>query len=413
MSSQTQDSEQFHGNPSDCPDPIPIALASGLISEKDAELIKTYVYERSTSANLCKIVSLQLVRLLISCRKWSGPYSGSSIMDLYKIVDGVKGGISKRNRPYSENTQREFITRSKAFFLWLVDNGEANIIKKKIHAIKAPTPSLGVKNASDLLTPDEILEILNTFKNSRDRAMFTMLYEGGFRVGEVGTLRWENVQFDSAGIVVNIKYKTKKPRYVRLIMSKNALAAWKANYPGDPSGEAFVFVNNRDEMSQYNSIRKILERAISKTTITKKVNLHLFRHSRITHLMQEGVSNSVIQMVMWGTLNSPSFTTYAHLTGIDVDREMCKLYGVETAITSKKEKSLTPIICSRCKEICGPTTRFCPSCGQPLNSETINEYDDLQDWLMKNKSYLAAYLNKMDTSQISGEIKSKDLRDAP
>ncbi|PKL60351.1 MAG: integrase [Methanomicrobiales archaeon HGW-Methanomicrobiales-4] len=396
MTPQSPESERFHGNPSDRPDPIPIAVASGLITEKDAELIKTYVYEHSTSANISKVASLQLTRLLITSRKWSGPYSGATVMDLYKIVDGVKTGLSKNNKPFSEQTQREYITRMKAFFLWLVENGESQIPEKKINAVKPPVPFMGIKNASNLLSPDEILEILNAFHSSRDRAMFTMLYEGGFRVGEVGTLKWENVQFDSAGVVVNIVYKTKKPRYVRLIMCKNALAAWKADYPGDPSGEAYVFVNNRNEMNQYHGVKKILERALAKTTITKKVNLHLIRHSRVTHLIQEGVSESVIKMVMWGSVNARSFATYAHLTGTDVDREMCKLYGIETVTADKKERSLTPMICPRCKEICGPTCRFCSSCGQPLNIDTINEYEDLQDWLMKNKVYLAAFLNKMD-----------------
>jgi site-specific recombinase XerD len=397
MSPQTPDSERFYGNPSNRPDPLPIAVASGLITEKDAQLIKTYVYEHTTSANLSRIASLQLTRILITSRRWSGPYSGATIIDLYKIAEGVKTDLSKNKKPYSEQTQKEYITRAKAFFLWLVENGESHIPEKKIKVIKSPSVVGGVKNSSNLLSPDEILEILNACNSSRDRAMFTMLYEGGFRVGEVGTLKWENVQFDSAGVVVNILYKTKKPRYVRLIMCKAALATWKAVYPGDPSGDAYVFLNNRNEMNQYAGVKKILERALAKTTITKRVNLHLIRHSRVTHLIQEGVSESVIKMVMWGSVNARSFATYAHLTGTDVDREMCKLYGIETVTVDKKERALTPMICPRCKEICGPTCRFCSSCGQPLNSDTINEYEDLQDWLMKNKVYLAAFLNKMDT----------------
>lgn len=396
MTPQSPESERFHGKQSYGLDPVPIALNSGLITEKDAELIKTYIYEHSVSANISRVSSLQLTRLLINSRKWSGPYSGATIMDLYKIVDGVKTGLSRNNTPFSVNTQREYITRSKAFFLWLIENGESQIPERKIGAVKNPIPFAGIKNASNLLSPDEILELLNAFHNSRDRAMFTMLYEGGFRVGEVGTLKWENVNFDSAGVVVNIMYKTKKPRYVRLIMCKNALAAWKSDYPGDPTGKAYVFVNNRNEMNQYAGVKKILDRALTKTTITKKVNLHLIRHSRVTHLIQEGVSESVIKMVMWGSVNARSFATYAHLTGTDVDREMCKLYGIEMANVDKKERSLTPAICPRCKEICGPTCRFCSSCGMPLNSDTINEYEDLQDWLMKNKVYLAAFLNKMD-----------------
>ncbi|PKL59432.1 MAG: integrase, partial [Methanomicrobiales archaeon HGW-Methanomicrobiales-4] len=285
MSPQMTESERFHGNTMGKSDPIEKGIASGLLNEKDAELIKTYVYEHSASANISSLASLQLTRYIVTSRRWSGPYSGATIIDLYKIVEGLKTGLSRSNKPFSEQTQYHYIVRLKAFFLWLVENEESNIPEKKIHAVKPPTFFSGLKNASNLLSSEEILEILNSFHNSRDRAMFTMLYEGGFRVGEVGTLKWENIQFDSAGVVVNILYKTKKPRYVRLIMSKNALASWKADYPGDPAGEAYVFVNNRDEMNKYQNVRKILDRALAKTTITKKVNLHLIRHSRITHLI--------------------------------------------------------------------------------------------------------------------------------
>jgi hypothetical protein len=185
-------------------------------------------------------------------------------------------------------------------------------------------------------------------------------------------------------------------------MSKNLLSTWKADYPGIPEDSALVFVNNRGNPLQYHAVRKILERTLEKTTIEKKVNPHLFRHSRITHLIQEGVSESVIKMMMWGSVNARSFAIYTHLTGMDVDRELCRVYGIDSSITNKKEKTLVPTICSRCQEICGPTIRYCPSCGQSLRSDTITEDDQLQSWLMQNRSYLAAYLNKMDSIQDSG-----------
>jgi hypothetical protein len=102
MSPQASNSERFHGNPANAPDPIPIAISSGKITEKDAEIIKLYVYEHATSSNAGKVTNLQLTRALITFRRWSGPYSGATLINLYKIVDGVKTDNSKKGIPYSE-----------------------------------------------------------------------------------------------------------------------------------------------------------------------------------------------------------------------------------------------------------------------------------------------------------------------
>ncbi len=51
-----------------------------------------------------------------------------------------------------------------------------------------------------------------------------MLYEGGFRVGIIGTMRWGDVKFDRYGVIVNVNFKTGIPRYVRIIMGKEYLA---------------------------------------------------------------------------------------------------------------------------------------------------------------------------------------------
>ena len=74
----------------------------------------------------------------------------------------------------------------------------------------------------------------------------------------------------------------------------------------------------------------------------KHLTLHLFRHSRITHLLQQGVSESVIKMMMWGTIETKMFRDYAHLNGDDTDREIFKLYGIEQVTTQEVEGKIEP-----------------------------------------------------------------------
>jgi hypothetical protein len=64
---------------------------------------------------------------------------------------------------------------------------------------------------------EEIKKMVKACESTRDRAILMMLYDGGFRIGELGKLTWGQVSFDTYGAVVNVDEKTGKPRYVRLL----------------------------------------------------------------------------------------------------------------------------------------------------------------------------------------------------
>ena len=98
--------------------------------------------------------------------------------------------------------------------------------------------------------------------------------------------------------------------------------------------------------------------------------------------------------MMWGSVKSQSFATYAHLSGVDVDREIQKLYGLKICTTGKSEKNLEPKICPHCKEICGPISKYCPLCGNALEKGVIEDDEVLVQWLMENHDLLTEYLNK-------------------
>ncbi len=383
----------FHKKDRNINDLITSAIESNRISENDADLIKSYIVEKGTSGNIKNNALVQITRLLISMSSHCSGYKGATITDLYTVIDAIKTGKSQRGRSFTPATQQFYMIGIKSFFSWLVENDHAKISHKKIKEIKLPKVSKAKVNAADLLTSDEISQIVNACTNSRNRAIFLVLYEGGFRIGEVATLKWGAVKFDNAGLVINVNYKTSKSRYLRLVLSKEALAKWKSDYPGEISNDAYVFLNNRGEMLNYAAVLKILKTVLEKSELKKRVNWHLFRHTRITHLIQQGVSESVIKMMMWGSVNTEMFSVYAHLSGVDIDREISKLYGMPDTIETKKEKSLTPQICPNCQNICGPLSRYCSICGKLLDETDIKDADELKKWLMANKDLLTEFLN--------------------
>ena len=100
-------------------------------------------------------------------------------------------------------------------------------------------------------------------------------YEGGFRIGEMGQLKWGDLSFDDYGVVANVNFKTDRPRYVRLVMAQEFLSRWRAGYPGSPEGKALVFVNRNGEPLTHGQVRLQFRRITDRAGI-KKGSIHIF-----------------------------------------------------------------------------------------------------------------------------------------
>lgn len=403
MSPQYSETDRFHGIDASYPSRlINNALSEGRLTSDDADLIISFIAEREVTKNIGVKRAYKLGSSLIALRRIIGPFRENSVPILYAGIKSLNSETSKRGSNYKDNTKRDLIIILKSFYLWLIENNQVNIPINKILAIKTPGKVISTKTAKDLLTAEEIESLVSCCTNSRDRALFLTMYEGGFRVGEIGCMKWSHVRFDDSGVVVHVTFKTEKPRYIRLIMSREALAAWKSDYPGPILDESMVFLNMHNKPLTHGAISKQLQRLKEKAGIERHITPHYFRHSRITHLIQQGVSESIIKLMMWGTINSQMFATYAHLTGKDIDREFFDLYGIsEEQQERRKEKTLEPKICSYCNEICSPTSKYCSTCGQLLGSSMIKNDKQLQEFIIKNAETISAYLNKMSTSSES------------
>jgi integrase/recombinase XerD len=88
------------------------------------------------------------------------------------------------------------------------------------------------------------------------------------------------------------------------------------------------------------------------------------------------------------------FISYAHLTGADIDREICKLYGIEPTTTQVTGDALEPKICPHCKEMNSPISRHCHICGHGLDGATIESDDEFLRYANANPKLLINYLEK-------------------
>lgn len=380
-------------------------LDNGRLTERDATLIREFVAELQSCNNITIARTNKLVYILVGWRRFIGEFEKNTITDLYAGIATLKTAKSERDRPFKQNTISDFVSIIRQFYIWLIENGHSEIPEKKITRLKSLPKDLMTKEAGDLLTPADITAIMNACSRSMDRAIVMMLYEGGFRVGEIGTLAWKDLVFDEHGVIVNVNFKTGKPRYIRLVMAAEHLAKWRSDYPYVAEGDHLVFITEHRTPLTHASIQKQLQRLAARAGITKHITPHIFRHSRITHLIKEGVSESVIKLMMWGSINTRMFQTYAHLTGQDIDSEILRSYGI--ASTKKKEElRLEPRQCQHCQTINSPTSRYCSTCGQSLTEAAGATVGKAKSKIASDPEVMKALFEEMFNKKLE-EMKEK------
>jgi len=400
--------DAFHQIKADYPErSFARALKEGKITERDVTLVRSFIAELQSSRNTSTKRAYKITYTLVGWRRFIGPFEKNDMAALYAGIAALKSGRSKRGREFMKNTITDHMIILKQFYLWLIENEYVAIPEKKLKALKTPHHETMTKVASDLLTTEEITAMVGACTRSSDRAIIMMLYEGGFRIGEIGGMKWGDLTFDKWGVIANVNFKTGKPRYVRLIMSREALAKWKNDYPAKPvTNEMPVFITEHQTALTHGSVAMQLKRLAKRAGVQKHITPHIFRHSRITHLIKENVSESVIKLMMWGSLTTNMFQTYAHLTGKDIDNEMLRTYGITETETGEgmSELRIEPRQCPHCKLINGPMAEFCNSCGRSLTELATEAEDDIHDSILKNMNSLKRFIAKFEDKVAKGEI---------
>ena len=349
----------------------------GIITEDDAHLIDEYLVKRKANKDLSQGRVTKILWTLLSWRRFVPPFRQNTITDLYKGIDAVKHGTQKgpgkSSEPYSKNFVYDTITIIKPFYLWMIEASYSTLKEKDILALKRPKQDLMTKTVADILTEEEIKKMVQTCESTRDRAILMMLYDGGFRIGELGKLTWGQISFDSYGVVINVDEKTGKPRYVRLIAATPYLAKWKDDYPFEPTGNNLVFTSHQKKAIEYNTIYRQIRRIAERAGIQKNVHPHIFRHTRITNMIEKGIPESVIKTMMWGSLTTDMFACYAHLSNRSIDDALLEQSGIKRAEKDDTAEVLAPRQCPACHVINGPTSRYCGQCGLSLTEEAEKE----------------------------------------
>lgn len=157
----------------------------------------------------------------------------------------------------------------------------------------------------------ETWAFIHSFSNLKHKAILSLMYSAGLRVGEVCALRYEDISRSSMRIHIRHS-KARSDRYA--ILSRNALDILTQYWfhAGRPTG--FLFPNRKDParpMASY-TVNQFIFAKEKELGLKHQLTCHSFRHAFGTHLYENGADLLTIKALL-GHKSLNSTTIYVHL----------------------------------------------------------------------------------------------------
>lgn len=181
-----------------------------------------------------------------------------------------------------------------------------------------------------VLSVEETIAFLQSINIARYRVLLTTIYATGLRLSEALALRAADI--DSKRMVVRVRQgKGKKDRYVPLPpkLLEMLREHWRREHlrdllfprPADPSRRASP-----------TTVQKYMQRFAAKAGLTKKITPKTLRHCYATHLIEQGTSTRVVQVLL-GHANVHTTETYTHVSPSTLGNVVGPLDAVLSAAT--------------------------------------------------------------------------------
>ena len=180
----------------------------------------------------------------------------------------------------------------------------------KVEPLKQPEPK------KEFIEHPTWLKLYAVMTNKHDRAIFSLMYWSGMRVGEAQGLSLKDINFDTNTVNINKQYssdrkeitelKTKGSRRVITIpdLCMDVVKDYITSYL-EPPMYPFAIKTAR-------GLNEKLERYCAKAEIDR-ISVHVLRHSHASLLIKEGAAVNLISERLGHTTPSVTLRVYAHV----------------------------------------------------------------------------------------------------
>jgi integrase/recombinase XerD len=312
---------------------------------------------------------------------------------------------------WEKNTKRDYRRCIKQFYRWFKDEDVRlqskdenekfqatkfyNYIEKEVKRGDV-TPDI---DPTTILRDEEVEKVVKYgCRTIKEMTFIKFLHETGIRTGELLGLRIRDIELKKNIGIAHVDGKTGR-RSVWFTRSMGYMARWLESHPfrNDPECYLWLTENNRNLHEPYNYkcavdlVTRCFNRAndsipADEDKITKRHNLHWFRHSRATLNAPHWTEQIMCKYFGW-VAGSKQVRTYVHLCTQQVEDAFLKMNGLATEEDAKKN---LPQVCG-----CGMSNdsfaRYCLQCGNPLSVVSAvqdqvlakSENEKTLDWMME------------------------------
>ena len=278
----------------------PIYRKKRIITEKNKEIIDSFIsylkgkrYSHSTVQTYFTFIAdfLDFVNDI--------PFDNLTNRDVERFIEQVFVP-----RKYSISTHRQFISAVKLFIIFYPNSKIENL------ALTRPNRSKFLPN---VLSKEEIIDILRYTKNLKHRAILAMIYSAGLRIGELLNLQLKHIDIDRRQIII----KNSKGRKDRNVILAESFIPLMLNYLNTYNPNIFFAEGEPSQKYSASSVRAFLKRSCKMANISKKVTPHTLRHSYATHLLENGIDLRYIQELL-GHSKPETTMLYTHVSKKDL-----------------------------------------------------------------------------------------------
>jgi site-specific recombinase XerD/predicted nucleic acid-binding Zn ribbon protein len=271
---------------------------------------------------------------------------------------------------WSATTKDDYRRLIRQFTKWYLNEYHVEELERVRDAVD--TMKIGNQESDidprELLTKDDINQLREACENSRDRAFVHVLYDGGFRIGEMLNLDKQDVEVKPQSVDIRVSGKTGR-RKVKLVRSRGDLLQWLRNHPMDEETSGLwvcLHPKYKGKQLEYPGATKLLKRCKENASLSKPCNPHHFRHSRATDL----ASNL--------TERSDQVQRYVNLCDEDLHNEILSHHGIEPEKEVKDTKG-----CPHCNSQIPQDDGFCNVCNQPISREEQESRENILNELLR------------------------------
>ena len=246
-----------------------------------------------------KRYSPNTIRTYISCLEQFNRFIKSEKLQINEpvIYQYLMGLVAKG---YSRSSQNQHINAIKFYLEKVLKQ------KQKSYYIERP---LKKRMLPTVLSEQEIQLIFSNIKNLKHKAILSLIYSSGIRIGEALNLTINDL--DSDRMLISIRRgKGEKDRMVP--MASNVLKLLRVYYK-EYKPVNYLFNGNENGPYSATSVRIVLKRAVYKSYIKKNVTPHTLRHSYATHLLEKGTDLRYIQVIL-GHSSVKTTEIYTHVS---------------------------------------------------------------------------------------------------